>query len=103
MPSNPTDEQYDDWVVYMLRCADGSLYTGVTTNLTRRLREHNGTAAGARYTRARRPVQLVHVEKAANRSAACRREYQLKQLSRTEKETLISTDSASLTFNTKEV
>jgi len=101
MPVKPTTELQDGWVVYMLRCADGSLYTGITTDLTRRLREHNGTGAGARYTRARRPVQLVHAENAANRSSACQREYQLKQLSRTEKETFLAASSTSLIFNTK--
>jgi len=78
-----------DWFVYILRCADGSLYTGVTTDPARRLKEHNSTAKGARYTRSRRPVRLVHAERAASRSAACCREYQLKRLSKTDKEHLI--------------
>lgn len=77
------------WIVYMLRCADDSLYTGVTTNLPRRLHEHNFSTSGARYTRSRRPVRLVHAEMAMNRSAACRREYQLKKLSRAAKEKLL--------------
>ncbi|MFV0438673.1 MAG: GIY-YIG nuclease family protein [Desulfopila sp.] len=77
------------WLVYMLRCADGSLYTGVTTDLCRRLHEHNCSRHGARYTRARRPVQVVHLEPAANRSAACRREYQLKRMTRAAKEKLL--------------
>ncbi|OJW99886.1 GIY-YIG nuclease family protein [Thiobacillus sp. 65-1402] len=71
------------WCVYMLRCADGSLYTGITTDLVRRVAEHNGTgAAGARYTRSRRPVQLVYAEAAANRAEATRREAAIKQLDR---------------------
>lgn len=81
------------WYVYIVRCADGSLYTGVAIDVLRRVAEHNGArtarAAGARYTRARRPVKLVYQEDAANRSVACRREYRIKQLSRTEKLALI--------------
>jgi len=71
------------WCVYMLRCADGSLYTGLTTDLARRVAEHNGAGgAGARYTRSRRPVQLVYAEAAANRAEATRREAAIKQLDR---------------------
>ena len=74
------------WVVYMLRCADGTLYTGITTDVTRRLAEHNGVGAlGARYTRSRRPVQLAYVEKAASRAAAARREAAIKRLDRARK------------------
>lgn len=78
------------WYVYILRCADDTLYTGVTTDLARRLREHNSPRGGARYTRARQPVRLVHAENAACRGTACRREYLLKRLSRGDKETLIA-------------
>ncbi len=71
------------WYVYILRCADGTLYTGVTTDLARRLREHNaGGRLGARYTRARRPVVLIHQETADNRSAASKREAAIKKLPR---------------------
>ncbi len=67
----------------MLRCADGSLYTGITTDLDRRLAEHNGDGpAGARYTRSRRPVQLVYREAASNRSDAAQREAAIKRLDR---------------------
>ena len=70
----------------MLRCADGSLYTGITTDVARRVAEHNGEGGlGARYTRSRRPVQLVYVEAAANRDEAARREAAIKQLDRTRK------------------
>lgn len=69
------------WHVYMLRCRDGSLYTGVTTNLTWRLRAHNA-GRGARYTRARLPAVLVYSEPCAARGAALRRERQLKRLRR---------------------
>jgi len=79
------------WYVYMLECADNSLYTGVTTDLERRLVEHNETNKGARYTRARRPVSLVYAEAAASRSAALKRECALKKLNVADKRILIST------------
>ena len=81
--------QLSEWFVYMLRCADNSLYTGVTTNIERRLKEHNEDKAGAKYTRAKRPVFLVYEEPAESRSAACQREYQLKQLKKSDKESLV--------------
>ncbi|WP_286239578.1 GIY-YIG nuclease family protein [Neptuniibacter halophilus] len=69
-----------DWFVYILRCADGSLYTGVTTDLQRRLRQHNGElVGGAKYTRLRRPVELVWQEPHPDRSAACKRESAIKK------------------------
>ena len=79
------------WQVYIVRCADGSLYTGIARDVARRVAEHNGEGRlGASYTRARRPVRLVYQEPAADRSAASRREYQIKQLSRAEKLALIA-------------
>ncbi|HHH48627.1 MAG TPA: GIY-YIG nuclease family protein [Gammaproteobacteria bacterium] len=82
------------WYVYILRCADGSLYTGVATDLERRLAEHNGSGKlGARYTRARRPVTLVYSEPAESRAAACRREAAIKKLRRVEKERLVASCS----------
>ena len=72
------------WVVYLLKCSDGTLYTGATSDLTRRLEEHQ-TGIGAKYTRGRRPVQVVHVEPQRDMSSAYRREYEIKQLSREEK------------------
>jgi putative endonuclease len=76
------------WWVYFLRCADGSLYAGATNDLDRRLAAHaRGTAA--RYTRSRLPVELVWSARAADRSAALRREAQLKQLTRAEKLALV--------------
>jgi putative endonuclease len=82
------------WHIYIVRCADGTLYTGVATDVARRIAEHNGQgASGARYTRSRRPVKLVYQEKAANRSAAGKREYRIKQLSRREKFALIADSS----------
>ena len=74
------------WWVYVLRCADGSLYTGITTDVDRRLAEHNGDGAGgARYTRSRRPVALVYAEAAASRAEAARREAAIKRLDRARK------------------
>lgn len=75
------------WAVYLARCADGSLYTGVATDVARRIAEHNA-GKGARYTRARRPVTLVHQEPAADRSSALRREAAIKRLPRPTKERL---------------
>jgi putative endonuclease len=74
------------WHVYMLECADGSLYTGVATDIERRLRQHNGEiVGGARYTSGRRPVGLVWCETVADRTAAQVREAQIKKLDRSEK------------------
>lgn len=78
------------WFVYVLRCADGSLYTGITTDPARRLAEHNAGAQGARYTRSRRPVQLVYAEPAPDRAHATRREAVLKRLPRRAKLALIA-------------
>lgn len=77
------------WAVYMVRCADGTIYTGVTTDVVRRTREHNRGSRGAKYTRSRRPVVLVHYEGADSRSAACKVECLIKKLSRADKEALI--------------
>ena len=71
-------------MVYMLQCADGTLYTGWTDNLERRLAAHN-SGSGAKYTRSRRPVKLVYLEEAAGRSTALRREAQIKRLARAQK------------------
>jgi putative endonuclease len=77
-----------DWCVYMLRCSDGTLYTGCTNNMESRLRTHN-EGRGAKYTRSRRPCVLVYQEACLNRSDAARREYAIKQLSATAKKALI--------------
>ena len=77
------------WVVYMLRCADGSLYTGITNNFPRRLSQHQEGVA-SRYTRTCLPVEPVYHEPAADRSAATRRELSLKALSRKEKLALVA-------------
>lgn len=74
--------------VYIVECADGSLYTGYTTDVERRIDEHN-EGEGARYTRGRTPVELVHVETFPTRSAACSREAEIKAMGRSEKLELI--------------
>lgn len=74
----------------MVRCADGTLYTGVARDAARRLTQHNGeTPGGAKYTRARRPVRLVYQEPASSRSRAQKREAAIKKLSRRQKEALL--------------
>ena len=82
--------QQSNWFVYILRCSDNSLYTGVTTDCERRLHEHNHSPRGAKYTKARRPVSLTYREEAASRSAAQQREAQIKRLSAPQKEALIA-------------
>lgn len=82
------------WYVYIARCADSSLYTGVTTELKRREREHNGELqGGAKYTRVRRPVEIVWSEPHENRSDATKREYQIKRYSRKKKLALVTEES----------
>ncbi len=76
------------WYVYILRCKDDTLYTGITDDLQRRLAVHNA-GKGAKYTRGRGPVELVYQEEVATKIEACKREYQIKQLSRPEKLELI--------------
>lgn len=83
----------NDWTVYIVRCSDETLYTGITKDVERRIEEHNGSGLlGARYTRARRPVRLVYSEAQKTRSGAATREYEIKRLSREEKEALIRAD-----------
>lgn len=78
------------YILYMLQCADGTLYTGITTDMNRRLEEHNSSLLGAKYTRARRPVELVYQKTYENRSQASVEESLVKKLSRAEKLELIS-------------
>lgn len=78
------------WFVYIVECVDGSLYTGVTTDVERRVQEHNSGRAGARYTRARRPVRLVYSEAAGDRSSALIREIEIKQMDRAAKLRLVA-------------
>jgi putative endonuclease len=74
--------------VYVVECADGTLYTGYTTDVERRVAEHDA-GEGAKYTRGRTPVELVHRERFDSRSAAMRREHEIKGLSREQKERLV--------------
>ena len=77
--------------MYILQCADNTLYTGITTELERRIEEHNTSSKGAKYTRIRRPVTLVYNEEYADRSSASKREYEIKKkMTRAEKLKLIS-------------
>ena len=79
-----------DWFVYIVRCADDSLYTGITKDVERRIEEHNNDdTLGAKYTKARRPVVLVYQEACESRSVVTKREYDIKQLSRKEKVRLL--------------
>ena len=79
---------------YIVRCADGTLYTGWTNDLNRRVAVHN-EGAGAKYTRSRRPVELVHFEAFASKEEAMRREAEIKRLSRSEKLALLAAKSRS--------
>ena len=79
------------YYVYMLSCRDGSLYTGITTDPLRRLKQHN-EGTGAKYTRARRPARMVYLAPCGDRSAASKREYAIKQLPREEKLRLIESE-----------
>lgn len=79
------------YYLYILECADKTLYTGVTVDLARRVREHNTSKLGAKYTRARRPVKLVYSKKFRNRSLASKAECRMKKLTRPEKLKLIKT------------
>lgn len=77
------------YYLYILQCADGTLYTGITLDLKRRAREHNATKLGSKYTRGRRPVTLVYFNEYPTRSMAAREEALIKKLSRQEKLNLI--------------
>ena len=78
------------WYHYVAECSDGSFYTGVTTELTRRINEHNTSVKGAKYTRARRPVRLVYSDEHSDRSAAQKAEANFRKLNRKQKEALVS-------------
>ena len=80
------------WLVYILKCSDGTLYTGITTDIKRRLDEHND-GSGSRYTRVRRPVTAVFTTEAENRSEASSLEIKIKKLSRKQKLLLIKNQS----------
>ncbi|MCK9473698.1 GIY-YIG nuclease family protein [Sulfurimonas sp.] len=77
------------WYIYILKCSDDSLYTGITTDLNRRVEEHNNSLKGAKYTRSRRPVELVYFESCRDKSSATSRELGIKKLTRAKKLELI--------------
>ena len=83
-------DSVSDWWVYVLCCADDTLYTGVAKDVAKRLDEHNHGSKAAKYTRVRRPVQVVYIEPVADRSAAMKRELAIKALSRKHKKQLIT-------------
>ena len=80
------------WTIYIVRCSDDTLYTGIARDAVKRVREHNSSKLlAANYTRGRRPVVLVYQETAETRSEALKREYAIKQMSKEEKEELVNT------------
>jgi len=89
-PAKAPEDATPDWSVYLVRCADGTFYAGSTTDVAARVRAHN-EGRGAKYTSGRRPVSVVYRELCASRSAAFRREHQLKRLTRAQKEALVAT------------
>ncbi|MCX5864709.1 MAG: GIY-YIG nuclease family protein [Deltaproteobacteria bacterium] len=88
-PANPTG-----WFVYLVRCQDTTFYCGIAKDLARRLEEHNSPDKGAKYTRGRRPVELVYAEQAASRAQATQREGEIKRMARAQKMALIQTVTA---------
>jgi len=81
------------WYVYIVKCKDKTLYTGVTTDLKRRIKEHNDSVLGAKYVKGRRPVKLVYSIKKKNKSKAQKEECRIKKLSRAEKLKIIHPSS----------
>tara|TARA_Y100000590_G_scaffold142214_1_gene163120 strand:- start:2873 stop:3154 length:282 start_codon:yes stop_codon:yes gene_type:complete len=81
----------NNWLIYILQCSDDSLYCGITNNLEKRLKQHNGEIkGGAKYTRSHRPCKLVYKEESASRSEAAQREAIIKNMSKDEKQELIN-------------
>jgi len=78
------------YFVYILKCNDDTLYTGITKDVNKRLEEHNTSPKGAKYTKARRPVKLLYQEPSQDRSTASKREYAIKKLTRAKKLALIN-------------
>lgn len=95
------------WHVYILQCADKSLYTGITNDLERRISEHNNSPKGAKYTKGRRPVKLIYSQRKKNKITASKEEYRIKNLTRDEKLEMIrlfsktSTSATSLSASAK--
>ncbi len=83
----------NDWFIYMVRCVDDSFYTGITTDVDRRIQEHNDDDnLGAKYTKSRRPVVLVYQEICKSRSVATKREMEIKKLTRKGKDRLLNVE-----------
>lgn len=78
-----------DWLVYIIRASDDTLYTGITTDIVRRWRQHSGGVGGARFFRGRKPTQLVYLESGHDRASASRREVAIKKLTRQQKQALL--------------
>jgi len=78
-----------DWFVYIIRASDDSLYTGITTDVARRFREHGDAGKGARFFRGRSPVEVVYIERHVDRSSALKREAAIKNLKREQKKELV--------------
>lgn len=87
--SQPTVENHSSWYVYIVRCNDGSMYTGMTNDLVKRIQTHNSGKAAAKYTKSRRPVSLVYFEELPTRSSAASREFQIKKLTTIAKRKLV--------------
>ncbi len=86
-----------EFTLYILKCSDGSLYTGIAADVARRLSQHNGEKPkGARYTSARRPVRLVYEAKFPSRSAALKEEIRVKRLTRDQKQALVAAFAAGI-------
>jgi putative endonuclease len=81
-----------EYFVYILLCSDKTMYTGITTNLERRVKEHNNSKLGAKYTKPRRPVKLIYSKEFTNRSESSKEEARIKRLSRKEKTNLVRTN-----------
>ena len=92
------DNNIEIWFIYILYCHDDSLYTGITRNIVKRIHQHNHCKSGSKYTRSRRPVELVYYEEVKGKSDAAKREHQIKKLTPVEKRRLIAS-----CFNNKEV
>jgi len=84
------------YTLYILRCSDATLYTGITVDLERRLNEHNSSDKGAKYTRSRRPTTLVYTEILETKSAALKREIAVKKMTRAQKEGLLQNSACNM-------
>ena len=96
-----TNSKSTVWWVYIIEADDGSMYTGITTDVTRRFREHAQSPKGARYFNGRKPKAVKYVERCADRSSASKREYQIKSLTAAKKRTLISLQASDTQAHTE--